>query len=248
MTFEKRIVIKETDILLKSNEESYFNAAEKDIKTSRFFIERCIANNPVFLASLVPIKLEELKEGVYAPKIIKKMVAAGAAASVGPMASIAGAIAESACMAMTEAGSKRAIAENGGDISAEKGEWVVGIDAGENEVTKKLAFKLRDSELPLGICSSSGKHGHSISFGNATLVIAVAKSSAVADACATSIANEVKLKNGSFEEHEGAVQTALERADEIEQLRGSLVIAGNLIGKAGKIPELVYIGSSLEEY
>lgn len=246
--FEKRIVIKETDILLKSDKENCFNAAEKDIKTSRFFIERCIVNNPLFFASLAPIKLEELKESVYAPKIIKRMIAAAISAEVGPMASVAGAIAESAGRAMIKTGGTKAIAENGGDISAEKGEWIVGIDAGENEITKKLAFRLRDSELPLGICSSSGKHGHSISLGNATLAITVAKSAAVADACATRIANEVKVKNGSYEGYETAVQAALERADEIEQLRGSMVIAGNLIGKTGKMPELVYIGSDLKEY
>jgi len=248
MIFEKRVIIKETDILLKSDSKACFKAAEADIKTSRFFIESCIANNPAFLASLVPIKLEELKEGVYAAGIIKKMVSAGKIADVGPMASVAGAIAESACKAMINAGAGSSIGENGGDIAAEKGNWTVGIDAGESSITRRLAFKLRNSELPLGICSSSGKYGHSISFGNATLAVAIARSAAVADASATSIANSVKLESDEHESCEKAIQLGLERADEIKEVAGCLVIAGDLIGKTGKIPELVYIGDTLKEY
>lgn len=241
MRFEKRIIIKQTNILLKSDSKESFENAEKRIKADRFFLENFIKKHPLFLASLHPISLEMLGE-IDAPEIIKIMIEASKIANVGPMASVAGAIAERACIAMVEAGAKKAIAENGGDIHAHAGEWVVGINESSKSRISRIAFRLRNSEMPIAICSSSGSFGHSISFGNADLVIAIAKKASIADACATAIANEVKLSKSE----EDAIQKALEKADEIKELRACLVIVGELVGKKGRLPELVYVENSLK--
>lgn len=239
--FERRIIIKQTNILLKSDSKESFLHAEKRIKADRFFLESFIRKHAIFLASLQPLSLEMLAE-VDAPEIVKLMIEASKIANVGPMASVAGAIAERACLAMVEAGAKKAIAENGGDIHAEAGEWIVGINESREKEISRIAFKLRASELPLGICSSSGSFGHSISFGKADLVIAVAKTASIADACATAIANEVKAEKSE----EDVIQKALEKADEIKELSSCLIFAGNLAGKKGRLPELVYVDSALK--
>lgn len=239
--FEKRIIIKQTNILLKSDKKACFRFAEKRIKADRFFIENFIEKHPIFLVSLHSLSLEMLNEA-FVPEIIRIMIEASKIAGVGPMASVAGAIAENACKEMIRAGAGKAIAENGGDVHAEAGEWVIGINASKENPISKIAFKLRNSELPLGVCSSSGNFGHSISFGKADLVIAIAKSASIADACATAIANEVKLSEGK----EDAIQRALEKADEIREVRACMIVIDKLIGKTGKLPELVYIDDALK--
>ena len=110
---------------------------------------------------------------------------------VGPMASVAGAIAEFVGNELS-AYSAEVIVENGGDIylkSLEK--RIIGVYAGESPLTGKLGLEIDGEDTPLGVCTSSGTVGHSLSFGKADAVIVLSKSATLADAAATAIGNLV---------------------------------------------------------
>ena len=77
------------------------------------------------------------------------------------------------------------------------------------------------------MATSSGKVGPSLSFGRADAVVAVAKSSALADAWATSLANRVKRRED--------VEPVLQFARRITSLEGVVVIFEDVLGVEGKI-------------
>jgi ApbE superfamily uncharacterized protein (UPF0280 family) len=236
--FLKRLVIKQTDIYLQTDFEPGFDLADQSIRYNRSAIETYIATNPTFLSSLDPVEVPD-----NIPKIIKRMAKASDIAGTGPMASVAGAIAEIAAEALCKAGGTYGIANNGGDIAiiGNKPNTIVGIyDGGEIEGKvkgkglNKVAFKIRQSDLPIGICTSAGRVGHSLSFGDANAAIAVTKSATIADAVATKLGNLIQK-----DDPEGSLQNTLEFADQIREVDGCLIIIDKLVGRVGKLPELV---------
>ncbi|CAB3289007.1 conserved protein of unknown function [Methanocaldococcus lauensis] len=229
MWFKKRIIIKETNILLKVDDIKYFKIAEDIIMENRLELERYILKNNLFLTSYTPIYVED-----DAPEIVKLMAMAGLIANVGPMASVAGAISE---MVVKNINAKNIIAENGGDICLRsKKDIVVGLYAGNSKITGEVGFKLKKEKIKniYGVCTSSATVGHSISFGEADAVTVFAKSSAIADAAATSICNASRGRDV-----EEMIFNALERADEIDKIDGVFVVIKDKVGIKGKIPELV---------
>ncbi|MFC1927875.1 UPF0280 family protein, partial [Chloroflexota bacterium] len=82
-------------------------------------------------------------------------------------------------------------------------------------------------ETPLGICTSSGTVGHSLSLGSADAVIVLSPSTALADAAATALCNVVKTPDD--------IPQAIERAQSIEGLRGLVIIVGDNMGVWGKV-------------
>jgi len=164
------------------------------------------------------------------------MSRAGRRADVGPMAAVAGTISQLSMGFMVENGAKFVIIDNGGDISLEiNRDVVVGLYAGESSLSGELGFKIKQKQTPMGICTSSGTVGHSISFGRADSVTVFANESSIADALATSIANEAQgVKD------EDAVQRSLEHAEEFKKsMRGVMVVVGESAGTLGRIPKLV---------
>ncbi|WP_456374783.1 UPF0280 family protein [Methanocaldococcus sp.] len=229
MWFKKRIIIKETNILLKVDDIKYFKIAEDIIMENRLELERYILKNNLFLTSYTPIYVED-----DAPEIVKLMAMAGLIANVGPMASVAGAISE---MVVKNINAKNIIAENGGDICLRsKKDIVVGLYAGNSKITGKVGFKLKKEKIKniYGVCTSSATVGHSISFGEADAVTVFAKSSAIADAAATAICNASRGRDV-----EDMIFNALEKADEIDKIDGVFVVVKDKVGIKGKIPELV---------
>ncbi len=227
MLFSKRFIVKETNILIKCDKE-VFDEAYKEIIKARADILYYIAKNPLFRTSLEPIEVEE-----DAPQIVKDMCRAGKIAGVGPFASVAGAIAEYVGRACIKAGANNVIVENGGDIFMYgKREFTVEIYAGEGK-KMRFGFKVKPEEMPIGICTSSGKIGHSISFGASDATVVVADSAIIADAVATSIANEVKGKE--------SIDDVLRKARKIKEIRGVLIIFDDIMAAYGKLPELVPI-------
>ncbi|ADC69444.1 ApbE family lipoprotein [Methanocaldococcus sp. FS406-22] len=229
MWFKKRIIIKETNILLKVDDKRYFKKAEEIILKNRLELERYILKNPYFLTSYFPVSIEE-----DVPEIVKLMAIAGEIANVGPMASVAGVIAE---MLVKNIGAKNIIAENGGDICLRaKKDVVVGLYAGNSRITGEVGFRLKKEKIRniYGVCTSSATVGHSVSFGEADAVTVFAKSSAIADAAATAICNYSRGRDV-----EEMISNALEKADDIEKIDGVFVVVGDKVGIKGKIPELV---------
>ncbi len=210
---------KETDLYIKA-QTHLDKQAHSAILQGRKDIEDYIKKRPEFKTSLKPLPFDR-----DAPPIVREMLKAAAHVSVGPMAAVAGAIAESVGKAL-QVFSPEIIVENGGDIYlAIKEEITVGIFAGESLLNMKLGLRIPAGETPCGICTSSGTVGPSLSFGKADAVTVWAASTALADTTATALANRIT----TIED----IKPTLKQAANIPDIKGILVILGDQIGLWG---------------
>ena len=192
-------------------------------------IEGYIRGHASFVDSLSPLPQDE-----SAPSPVKLMLQAGLNAGVGPMAAVAGTIAESVGRGLQQEGVDDLIVENGGDIfMARKRECTVSVFAGNSPLSGRIGIRLAPDAMPCAVCCSSGTVGHSLSFGHADAVVVTAASSSLADAAATRIGNEVGRGRGGL-------KPALHAAKEIRGLGGILIIRGERLGALGDI-ELVQL-------
>ena len=167
-----------------------------------------------------------------APPSAQQMACAADQVGVGPMAAVAGIMAQLAARAGIEAGADEVIVENGGDIYLQATEPVViELFAGSDKLPRRLGFSLKPEDTPISICSSSGKMGHSTSLGLCDLATVVSKNAALADAAATQAANLVRNAKD--------VEPALNRIAAIDGVDGILIVKDDHLGMAGKLPPLV---------
>ncbi|HOI95518.1 MAG TPA: UPF0280 family protein [Syntrophobacter fumaroxidans] len=186
-------------------------------------LERYIAEHPPFLKSLTP-----LPEDPLAPPLVKAMLFAARSAGVGPMASVAGAVAQEVALSLRPF-SPSVIVENGGDCYLDiREETTIGIYAGPHSpFSGNIGLRFEGSRFPLGICTSSGTVGPSLSFGRADAVTVAAKDAALADAAATALGNLVKTPSH--------IEEALERARTIPSLEGVLIVIKDKLGIWGNL-------------
>src|SRR4030042_7047521 len=164
------VVVKETDLYVRASRNLKSKTLRLVLKY-REGLESYIERHPAFLTSLEPVAV-----GDDAPRIVQLMADSARKVGVGPMASVAGAIAEFVGTELL-AFSPEVIIENGGDIylkSLEK--RVVGIYAGKSPLSGKIGLEINGEDTPLGISTSSGTVGHSLSFGKADAAIAISPS------------------------------------------------------------------------
>lgn len=194
-------------------------------------LENYLLKDQDFLLALEPIKRDE-----NLPLIVKTMVESSNIADVGPMACVAGTISEMSLDYLIANDSRYSIIENGGDIAMINDEEVLcGIYSNNEVLGNDIAFKIKSRKRPLGICTSSGKIGHSISFGTSDSVTVISKSASIADGLATRIANEI---NG--ESSEDKVSNGLECGEDYKEFfEGALIISDNHVGTIGKLPKIV---------
>jgi ApbE superfamily uncharacterized protein (UPF0280 family) len=215
------VAVKQTDLYIRSRRNLKDKALDSVLK-HRGPLESYIGRHPLFLTTLDPYRAE-----ADAPAIVKEMARVSQLTGVGPMAAVAGAIAEAVGRDLL-AFSPEVIVENGGDIFLKTSrKRLVGIYAGQSSFTRKIALEITPRETPLGVCTSSGTVGHSLSLGSADAVIVLSPSTALADAAATAVGNSVKAA--------GDIPQAIERARSIEGLRGLIVIVGEQMGVWGKV-------------
>lgn len=217
------IMDRESDLQVLTNKRLDRHFLEQKLKTYRLEIENYINRDHMFLVSLKPIEVE-----LHAPLIVKEMALQARKANVGPMAAVAGSIAEFLGRDLLKNGYKDVIVENGGDIFLKTRKTRnIGIYAGRSKLWNKLKLKIKPSETPLGICTSSGTIGHSLSFGIADCVIALSKHAGLADAVATAAANQVQSKDD--------LQKAIDFAKSVRGITGVAVILKNNLVSWGKI-------------
>ena len=215
------VMVKETDLLVRAEKDLSGETRESVLKY-RHQLETYIAMKPEFQKSLIP-----LADDPYAPAIARQMIRTSQIAGVGPMAAVAGAMAEWVLKDLLKL-STQVIVENGGDIYlATSKERTVGIYAGNSPLSFKIGITISPEETPLGICTSSGTVGPSLSFGKADAVCILSKSAALADAAATAVGNLILEKTD--------IELGLERGKEIEGVLGTLIIVGDKIGVWGKM-------------
>jgi ApbE superfamily uncharacterized protein (UPF0280 family) len=215
------VTVQETDLYIRASTNLQRKARRLVLKY-REQLEGYIARNPDFQTSLKPLPMPE-----NAPEIVKGMIAAGQAAGVGPMAAVAGAVAEYVGRELLEF-SPEVIVENGGDIYMQSlKKRIIGIYAGDSPLTSNLGLEIDAAATPLGVCTSSGTVGHSLSYGQADAVVAVAKSALLADAAATAVGNRVKTA--------ADINGAIAFGQEIAGLKGLVIIQRDSIGVWGDI-------------
>ena len=224
------VQIEETDLHILA-EGDVAEAATDLVLQYRAQLESYIVKNPDFSASLDPLSIDKV-----VPPLIRDMLNAGMQAGVGPMAAVAGTVAEYVGKGLLALGIDEVMVENGGDIFLQRNrDCSVAIFAGESPLSYKVGVKIPSSQMPIGICTSSGTVGHSLSMGDADSVTVLSSSTPLADAAATRLGNEVgRAVDGN------GIQNALDAAREIDGVIGVVVICGERMGAMGDV-ELMQI-------
>jgi ApbE superfamily uncharacterized protein (UPF0280 family) len=215
------VKVKETDLYIRARSDLGQEAHQLVVKYRRI-LEEYIEGHPLFLTSLEPIAGDD-----DAPPLVREMAEAAEKAGVGPMAAVAGAIAEAVGKELL-AFSPEVIVENGGDIYLKSlTKRIIGIYAGNSPLTGRVGLEIEGEETPLGVCTSSGTVGHSLSFGQADAVVVLSASTALADATATAIGNRV-LKPSD-------IPGGIGFARSIKGPKGVVIIQGEQVGAWGEI-------------
>lgn len=215
------VVVKETDLYIRASTNLKRKALRLVLKY-REQLESYIGRHPAFLTSLEPLAV-----GDDAPHIVTEMAEAANKVGVGPMAAVAGAIAEFVGNELLDS-SAEVIVENGGDIYLKSlSDRLIGIYAGKSPLSGNIALEIRGQDTPIGICTSSGTVGHSLSYGKADAVIVLSRSTALADAAATAIGNLIN--------EPGDIPSGIEFARSIDGLSGLIIIKGDKIGLWGGV-------------
>ncbi len=231
MKHKRTFNYKETRCTITADSEAAIEVAISSIKHHRSQLERYIQDHPKFLHSLNPVHVDK------GPTIAKLMAEAAERADVGPMAAVAGVLADLAVGDMISSGAKVAVVENGGEAYAVSNTPInVVLAAGDSPLSKRIGFRLE--EFPIGVATSSGLYSHALSFGEAEAVTVFAVNAGVADAAATAVGNLVK-----GEDWRKAVECGIAKALSIEGVRGVLVLYRGLVGKAGQIPKIVKVSA-----
>jgi len=222
---QEHFQLKETIVTIFAREGRHIDAARESIREQRANLENFIRKDPFFQVTLEPYDLAPDD----APRIVKQMIDCSAVFGIGPMAAVAGAIAGFAVKTMMDEGATYAVVDNGGDICILNDQpIVVGIYAGSSPI-RNLAFQLAARHRPLGICTSSGTVGPSISFGCADAAAVISQDVALADAAATALGNAVTS--------DGPLQECFQVIDR-PGIEGALVIRGDKMALWKELPLL----------
>ena len=213
--------VKETDLYIRATRDLTREALTA-IGEVRNPLEQYIRDHPLFMHSLEPVAVED-----SAPEVVRVMAEAARLANVGPMAAVAGSIAGLVGAKLLPF-SPEVIVENGGDIFLKvNSRRQIGVYAGDSPFSGKLAIEVEPAQTPLGVCTSSGTVGPSLSLGLADAAVILSPSAALADAAATAVGNVVKSEQD--------IDAAIERGKRIEGVSGILVIIGGSMGAWGDI-------------
>jgi ApbE superfamily uncharacterized protein (UPF0280 family) len=222
------ICIGETEISLTADLK-FRAVAEKAIREARWFIEEKIRLDPFFGMTFDPYAV--LEED---PELIRRMCLASISAGVGPMASVAGAVAAYVTEKLAEAGCKHAIVDNGGDISLMTDcETIIKIYSGNDSMDGVGLIIPSTGEKNMGICSSSGRIGHSISLGNSDISTVISDDPVLSDACATALGNMISDRSN--------LQLAVKTICGIHGVRGCFAMIDGAVALSGDLPEFVLL-------
>lgn len=216
-----QVRVKETDLWISADRP--LEDESRDIVLGyRYQLEQYIKLNPEFLTTLNPYKSD-----AYAPEIVSEMINETKKVGVGPMASVAGAIAEFLGKRLLNL-TNQVIVENGGDIYLKADRDIrISVFAGESPMSERIGIVIKKKQMPLGVCSSSGTVGHSLSLGTVDAACILSPSAVLADGMATALGNRIK----SYHDMEKSV----EWAGSIDGIVGILLIKGDKMAIWGDV-------------
>lgn len=227
--FKEAFQLKESQCTVIADKPEGIKTAKNSIKHHRHNLEEYIKANSNFFHTLKPVLSPN------EPLVAKLMAEAAEKANVGPMAAVAGVLADLAAKDMTAAGCEVAVVENGGEISAVSETSIdVAVAAGDEPLSRRFGFRL--TGFPIGVATSSGRFSHAFSFGDAEVATVFCKNAGLADAAATAVCNVVK-----GDDCREAIQIGINKALSIQGVEGVLIVYKEFTGTAGKIPEIIKI-------
>jgi uncharacterized protein len=227
--FKQPFSYKDSVCTLIADKQEGIQAAEESIRQNRTQLEDYIAAHPKFGWTLKPYPALET------PLVAKLMALAGEKAVVGPMAAVAGVLADLAVKDMLAAGCEVAVVEDGGEVSAVSNVPIdVALAAGDEALSKRFAFRL--AEFPIGVATSSGRFSHALSFGDAEAATVFCREAGLADAAATAVGNAVK-----GEDFQAAIEKGINVAKAIAGVGGAFILYKGNVGTWGKIPQIIKV-------
>ncbi len=218
------LIVGESDILVQVPEKNFSDELKRKLLENLILLrEQILAygrEHREFLSSLKPVNVSPI-----APEIVRRMAYASSKVGVGPMAGVAGAINAFLGMVLEESGISEFFLENGGDTYVSGGGKItVALITGNPSIDGKLGVELPPGKW--GVCSSSSKIGHSLSFGRTELVTVVGEDPTVADCAATLLGNSKSVEELAVT----AERLVKERivSGVVGLIKGKFVIAGDV--------------------
>jgi ApbE superfamily uncharacterized protein (UPF0280 family) len=217
----------ETDLWIGVDPDSFRDemkeVAMQKIKKLRNLLDSYMAREPFFKKSLKPFQPSEVAPG----EAIEMAVAAGKA-GIGPMSAVAGLFARDVGEEILQQFSvKEMVVENGGDIYVLlQHELVLSVFAGESILSERIGLVILAENQKLGICTSAGTVGPSLSYGKADAVVVVCEDILLADALATALGNKVKSPED--------VEKVINQAGNFPEIQSLLIICEDKVGIKGE--------------
>ena len=213
----------ESDLWIGVDRGSYSASMEADtyamLVDLRRSMDAYLLMDPGYKAALTPYDA-----GLEAPEILKEMSRISHKTGIGPMSAVAGAVAKKVAEFL---GTNEVIVENGGDIYAQTGtDMDISVFAGQSPLSEKIGLHIPAASFPLGICTSSGTVGPSLSLGRADAVMIVCKDVMLADSYATAMANRIKTVND--------LQTVIDRISDIPEILGAIAVKADRMAITGQ--------------
>lgn len=213
----------ESDLWIGVDSGSYRASMEADtyamLVDLRRQMDAYLLMDPAYKAALTPYDA-----GLEAPAILKEMSRVSHKTGIGPMSAVAGAVAKKVAEFL---GTQEVIVENGGDIYAQAAsDMDISVFAGQSPLSEKIGLHIPAAEFPLGICTSSGTVGPSLSLGRADAVMIVCKDVLLADSYATAMANRIKTVND--------LQSVIDRISDIPEILGAIAVKDDRMAISGR--------------
>ncbi|MFP4285412.1 MAG: UPF0280 family protein [Desulfovermiculus sp.] len=219
-----RVQVESTDLYIRTK-GNHAILTQKEISELRAVLTEHIKRQPGFLDSLIPVPR---MRGVH--PMILAMYRASELAGTGPMAAVAGAIAQWVGQELRKL-SKEVIVENGGDLYlCLQQPGTVTLYAGRSRFSGTIGLALDQEKTPAGICTSSGTVGHSYSQGRADAATIISQNVCLADAVATGAANLIGAEDD--------LEPALDYALAVPGVLGAVLVLGDKLAAKGDV-ELV---------
>ena len=217
----------ESDLWIGVDSGSYSASIEADtyamLVDLRRSMDAYLLMDPAYKTSLTPYDA-----GLEVPNILKEMSKVSHKTGIGPMSAVAGAVAfRVAEYIKSKYGVKEIIVENGGDIYAEAhSDMDIAVFAGQSPLSEKIGLHIPATAFPLGICTSSGTVGPSLSLGRADAVMIVCKDVLLADSYATAMANRIKSVND--------LQPVIDRIQNTPDILGAIAVKDDRMAICGQ--------------
>jgi ApbE superfamily uncharacterized protein (UPF0280 family) len=224
---KSRFEIGETAVTVAAHQR-YVGAAVDAILGARRDIRRQISADSFFLTTFEPYDLKDASAS-----LVERMCEASRAAGVGPMATVAGAVAQAAVEAMVARGCEHCWVDNGGDIALMLSSPVTVEIFSDPDSETHYGFEADPADGIRGICSSSGVLGHSISLGGCDVCTVLACSATLADAYATAIGNRVRSAQD--------LESCFDPFRASDGFIGGLAVSGGDVAICGEVPEIIEV-------